>query len=333
LDRRAFLSAAAACSFVSASSAQLALAQQSARFTTAASYSAQRDGASFMVVRHGIIMHEHYPAGGPDTRWPIGAGTRSFLSLLAASLVADDLMNLDEPVSNTLLDWSLHPTKHLISIRLLLSGLSGLSFESGGPHDIAAALTLEPREEPGVRFRDDAAPYVLFSEIARRKLEAAGREPDPARYLTSRTLLPIGCVPIGWTRGSDGLARFDDGAAVSARGWAQAGELIRREGVWRAQQLADDATLREAALGVITGAGFGLWIVGGERARSDARFDSDIWRATSSVPRDLAMAAGQGGQRLYLSSSQGLVVVRQSRSLTASSWSDAQFLSLLLRDL
>jgi hypothetical protein len=172
----------------------------------------------------------------------------------------------------------------------------------------------------------------LFAELARRKLEAAGRDPDPARYLTSRTLLPIGCVPIGWARGADGLARFDDGAAVSARGWAQAGELIRREGVWRAQQLADDATLREAALGSVTGAGFGLWIVGGERARNDARFDSDIWRA-ASLPYDLAMAAGQGGQRLYLSPSQGLVVVRQSRSLTASSWSDAQFLSLLLQDL
>jgi hypothetical protein len=44
------------------------------------------------------------------------------------------------------------------------------------------------------------------------------------------------------------------------------------------------------------------------------------------------MAAGNGGQRLYLSPSNGLVIVRQSRSLNASSWSDAQFLSLVMRD-
>jgi CubicO group peptidase (beta-lactamase class C family) len=318
---------------VSASTTQLARAQESARFSVAASYSAQRDGASFMVVRHGVVLHEHYPAGGPDTRWPIGTGTRAFMPLLAASLVKDELISLDEPVANTLVDWSLHPLKSQISVRVLLSGLSGLRFERQGPRDLATALLLDPHDEPGAHFNDDAAAYVLFSEIARRKLEAAGREPDAARYLTSRTLLPIGCVPIGWARGEDGLARFDDGAAVSAGGWAQAGELIRREGVWRAQQLADDATLREAARGSIMGAGFGLWLAGGARVRDDARIDSDIWRASTQLPFDLAMAAGQGGQRLFLSPSEGLVIVRQSRSLDASSWSDAQFLSLLLRDL
>jgi hypothetical protein len=48
---------------------------------------------------------------------------------------------------------------------------------------------------------------------------------------------------------------------------------------------------------------------------------------------DFAMAAGQGGQRLYIAPSDGLVIVRQARSLTNSSWSDAQFLSLVWRDL
>jgi len=334
LDRRAFLSAAGACSIVSASTTQLARAQARARFTTAASYSAQRDGASFIVVRHGIVLHEDYPAGAPQTRWPIGAGTRAFVSLLAGSLIEDRLLNLDEPVAMTLSDWSLHPQKSIISIRLLLSGVSGLRFGPRDTHDLATALALEPRDEPGARFSDDPAPYLIFCEIARRKLEAGGRDPDPAHYLTQRTLLPIGCVPIGWARASDGHARFDDGAAVSARGWAAAGELIRREGVWRAQQLCDDAALREAARGAINDVriGFGLLLAGPDRTRGDVGFETDIWNAPWR-PFDLAFAAGQGGQRLYLSTSLGLVVVRQSRSLEATTWSDAQFLSLLARDL
>jgi CubicO group peptidase (beta-lactamase class C family) len=334
LDRRAFLTTAAACSIVSASTTQLARAQSRARFSTAASYSAQRDGASFIVVRHGIVLHEDYPDGGVSTRWPIGTGTRAFMPLLAASLIEDRLLNLDEPVSRTLAEWSLHPQKSIISMRLLLSGVSGLRFDRRDTHDLATALSLEPRDDAGARFSDDAAPYLIFCEAARRKLQAAGRDSDPAQYLTTRTLLPIGCVPIGWARASDGQARFDDGAAVSARGWAAAGELIRREGVWRAQQLCDDAALREAASGPIGDVriGFGLLLAGSGRTRGDVETDTDIWRA-SSVPFDLAMGAGQGGQRLYLSPSQGLVVVRQSRSLDASSWSDAQFLSLLLRDL
>lgn len=335
MDRRAFLLGAGACSAVSASTAQLAGAQTGAPFATAASYSAQRDGASFLVVRHGIVLAEHYHAGGAETRWPIGTGTRTFMPLLAASLIEDRLMTLDEPVALTLGDWGADPVKREISIRVLISGASGLSFERNGPRDLATAMALQPRQAPGTQFSDDAAPYVLFSEIARRKLEASGREADPARYLTSRTLLPIGCVPIGWARDAGGLARFDDGAAVSARGWAQAGELIRRQGVWRAQQLADDRALQEAMRGSFAEprAGFGLWLAGRSRGRDDFSIETDLWRAASPAPMDFAMAAGQGGQRLYLAPADGLVIVRQARSLTSSSWSDAQFLSLIWRDL
>jgi len=335
MDRRAFLATAAACSVVSASTAQLARAQTNQRFATAASYSAQRDGASFLVVRHGVVLAEQYHSGGAATRWPIGMGTRAFMPLLAATLVEDRLMTLDEPVALTLGDWGAHPVKSTISIRVLLSGASGISFEPRGPQDLATAIALEPRQEPGTHFSDDAAPYVLLSEIARRKLEASGREPDAARYLTSRTLLPIGCVPIGWARTSDGLARFDDGAAVSARGWAQVGELIRREGVWRAQQLADDGALREAMRGSFAEAraGIGLWLAARARSRDEFSIDTDLWRAQSPAPPELAMAAGQGGQRLYISPADGLVIVRQARTMTGASWSDAQFLSLLWRDL
>lgn len=332
MDRRLFL--AAACSAVSASTLQHARAQPTPRFAEAARYSAERGGATFLVARHGVILAEDYVEDAPGARWPIGAGTRAFAPLLAASLVDDRLLSLDEPVALTLGDWGAHPVKSTISIRALLSGASGIGFARNDRRDLASALALEPVAPPGVRFLDDAAAYVLFVEIARRKLDAAGRESDPARYLTSRTLLPIGCVPIGWTRGPDGAPLFDDGAAVSARGWAQAGELIRREGVWRAQRLVDETVLREATRGSFaeSRAGFGLWLAAPSRSREDLNVHSDLWRARSPAPIDLAMAAGAGGQRLYFSTTDGVVIVRQARSMTSDqNWSDAQFLSLVWR--
>lgn len=332
MDRRAFLSAAAACSVVSAS-AQMARAQPAPRFAQAARFSAERDGATFLVVRHGIVLAESY-AAAPDHRWPIGMGTRAFAPLLLASMAEDRLLALDEMVALTLGDWGAHPVKSTISIRALMSGASGIAFDRRDTRDLATAIALEPREAPGVRFINNDAPYLLLGEIATRKLAMSGRDPDPARYLTSRTLSPIGCTPIGWTRMPGGAARFDDGVAVSARGWAQAGELIRREGVWRAQQLADDETLREALRGSFaeSRAGMGLWLAAIARTRDDLDVDSDLWRASSPVPTDLAMAAGAGGQRLYIVPSLGLVVVRQSRNREAP-WSDAQFLTALWRDL
>jgi CubicO group peptidase (beta-lactamase class C family) len=334
LDRRAFLYTAAACSVVSASSTRFARAQPIGRFAEAARYSADRNGAALIVVRHGIVLSEDYPGGPAAARWPIGAGTRAFAPLLAASLIADDLMTLDEPVALTIGDWGAHPVKSMISVRSLLSGASGVTF-GRGQRDLAAAIAAEPSDPPGVRFHDDEAAYLIFVEIARRKLFNRGREPDPARYLTTRTLLPIGCVPIGWSRGQDGAPRFDTGAAVSARGWAQVGELIRREGVWRAQQLVSANTLREAVRGSFaeSRAGFGLWLASSGRGENRLDIDIDLWRAPSPAPMDLAMAAGAGGQRLYMSPSEGLVIARLARSDDDQPWSDAQFLSLIWRDL
>jgi CubicO group peptidase (beta-lactamase class C family) len=334
LDRRAFLLAAAACSAVSASSTQPARAQPAGPFAEAARYSADRNGAAFMVVRHGVVLAEAYPVGGPDTRWPIGAGTRALAPVLAASLIEDRLMSLDEPVALTIGDWGAHPVKATISIRSLLSGASGISF-GRGRRDLAAALAADPSDPPGTHFRDDEAAYLVFVEVARRKLTQAGREPDPARYLTSRTLLPIGCVPIGWARGDDGAPRFDTGVAVSARGWGQVGELIRREGVWRAQQLANANALREAVRGSFAEprAGFGLWLAAVGRHHGDLSVDSDLWRAASPAPPDLAMAAGAGGQRLYFSPSEGVVISRLARGVEDRQWSDAHFLTLVWRDL
>ncbi|MGH6950223.1 MAG: serine hydrolase, partial [Vitreimonas sp.] len=271
-------------------------------------------------------------------RLQIGAGTRALAPLLVATMVEDRLLNLDEPVALTLGDWGAHPLKAIISIRQLISGASGVAFpENARDHSLTAAMAIEPTDPPGVRFRNDPAPYLLLAEIARRKLLNSTRfSYDPAIYLTERTLLPIGCVPVGWARGADGAARFDDGATVSARGWAAVGELIRREGVWRAQQLASSRALGEALRGSFaeSRAAFGLWLAAPARSRDDLGVDTDLWRASSPAPADLAMAAGNGGQRLYISPAEGLVVVRQSRSLDSNArWSDAQFLSLVYRDL
>ncbi len=334
MDRRTFFMTAAACSLVTASSATRARAQVSGRFAAAARFSAERGGAGLIIVRNGIVLTEDYPSGSGDIRWPLGAGTRAFAALLAAQLVHDRLLALDEPAALTLGEWGADAVKSMITARTLLNGTSGIAFVRGGPQDLATALALAPADQVGARFIDDAAPYVIFTELARRKLSAAGVDPDPATYLTARALAAIGCTPIGWARGPDGAAHFDSGAFVTVRGWASLGELVRRGGVWRAEQLADNYVLGDAlrGSGAEPRAGFGFWLAA--PSRQPISCNSDLWRAASPAPPDLAMAAGDGGQRLYIVPSRDLVIARLTASdAPAPQWSDAQFLSLLWPDL
>ncbi|MFT3729613.1 MAG: serine hydrolase [Terricaulis sp.] len=338
MHRRAFLTAAAASSVVSASTLPVARAQQPTRkFNDAIRYSADRGGATFLVVRNGIVLGEDYQSGNADTRWMIGEGTRVMMTLLMGALVSDRLVRLDDPVSMTLGVWS-DPSLQIVSVRSLLNGTSGLAFGPTDAHDLNAALALQPPPTTGpTQFACDAAQYFVLAEIARRKLLVNGGATDPAQYLTDRVLGPIGCVPVGWSRGSDGAARFDDGCAVSARGWAEVGELIRRNGIWRAEQVVDESTMLDAVRGSFNEprAGFGLWLASATRRTDALPVSSDLWSASSPAPVDLAMAAGAGGQRLYVVPSRGLVIVRQARpsSVPAPAWSDAAFLTALWRDL
>jgi len=340
MDRRAFISSATACGLVATSAMPVACAQQQPqagpRFSEAARYSVERGGVSFLVARNGVVLGEAYTGAGADARWPIGEATRVLMPLLIGALVGDGLLRLDDPASLTLGAWGADALRAAITIRALLNGTSGLAFGASQAHDLATALALEAPTNASIpSFSADAAAYVLLVEIARRKLADAGGEADPAQYLTDRVLAPIGCAPVAWTRSGDGGARFDDGCALAARGFAQIGELIRRDGVWRAQQLVDAETMAEAVRGSLVEprAGFGLWLAASAPNGNPLPVDTDLWRAASPAPLDLAMAAGGNGQRLYLSPSAGVVVVRQTNGASAAPWSDAQFLSLVWRSL
>jgi CubicO group peptidase (beta-lactamase class C family) len=258
------------------------------------------------------------------------------MPVLIGALVGDGLLRLDDPAALTLGVWGADAARAAITIRGLLNGASGLAFAPNDARDLATALTLQPpADAAAATFSADAAAYFLLGEIARRKLAEAGGQSDPAQYLTDRVLGPIGCAPVAWTRLADGAPRWDDGAAISARSWAQIGELVRREGVWRAQQVVDSQTMQEAVRGSFAEprAGFGFWLAVSARSGAAAPIDTDLWRASSPAPTDLAMAAGANGQRLYLSPSAGVVIVRQTNIASATPWSDAAFLTLVWRGL
>jgi len=306
----------------------------------AAAYSAEHRGLALIVRFEGETLIEHHvPAHPANQPLPIASGTKSLTGLLAATAAADGLIDLDAPIGAWLHEWRDDPRRSLITARQLLQLTSGLEAGSkaGYVPTFEGALRTRAVADPGQRFFYGAAPFQVFGELLRSRLEAIC--PDPLDYFYGRILDRIG-VRIGrWRRGDDGWPDLSSGATLTARDWATLGDWIRQEGRWDGRELLPAHALQQCFRGSQANPAYGLawWLnaplLGHTRAQlQQAALGLDDLAAEPAVPRDLVYAAGAGKQRLYISRERRLVVVRQAAGILEalasgerSGFSDSEF--------
>jgi len=257
---------------------------------------------------------------------------------------SDGLLDLDEPVSKTITEWQSDPVKASVTIRQLLSLTAGLEAKDGrGQVPTYAEALLTPFvSDPGEKFAYSPAPFQVFGEVMRRKLSDSGR--SPLDYLSARVFDPIGLEYGDWKMGEDGNPHLPSGAKLTASNWALYGELVRLNGEWEGEQILPADLLNECFIGTLANPAYGLtwWMNRPVDPNLRATIPqlttaSDDMTGIASIPSDLVFAAGAGKQRLYISRSMGLVVVRQASGIVtslfgvgSSDFSDVEFLNLLL---
>ncbi|MBD3744963.1 serine hydrolase domain-containing protein [Sphingopyxis alaskensis] len=302
----------------------------------ALAYSESKNGVAVLVLKNGRIV---CASPQPDAAHELWSGTKSLVGLMAAAAVQDGLLTLDERAAETITEWRNDPQKGKITLRQLLSMTSGHPPAVGRPLGYAASLHVGLSAEPGTRFQYGPTPLQIFGEVMRRKLEAAGHDPDPCRYLEHRILAPIGAHVADWRTGPDGHPLMPQGAVMSAKQWAKIGEFVRGGGMHEGKILVDDAAFRALFIGSSANPAYGLtwWLPRATSATDVVTASTDITSPGANLPEDMVVAAGAGDQRLYVIPSQGLTIVRQARlDLSAlmsgrkSGWSDSHFLSLIL---
>jgi CubicO group peptidase (beta-lactamase class C family) len=326
------LARAALCVLVAAPAAH---AQTAASLRAAARYSAEREGDAVLVFRHDSLVFEDYQ-NGYDGRIPhfLASGTKTFTCVIAGAAQADGLLDLDEPVARTLAAFRKDSLKARVTIRQLLSLTSGLEPElsaaAGG--ELAAALDLPMVARPGERFAYGGASFDVFDELMYRKL---GGE-DVTAYFERRVLAPLGIAVPYWVRDPAGRPHLAGGAAMTARDWGTFGLLLLDRGRWRGGQLVPARALAECRRGSAAnpGYGLGLWLNApdppGPPPRGVHRAGpKDRLILAPDLPRDLALAAGAAGQRLYVLPTPGLVVVRLGHN-RGPEFKDDAFLRTLL---
>ncbi len=302
----------------------------------AIAYSDANKGVAVLVLEDGKPVCRTADTGKPHELW---SGTKSLVGLIAAAAVQDGLLTLDERASDTLTEWQGDSPKNAITIRQLLSMTSGQGSTIGRPLGYGQSIDARLDAAPGAAFHYGPAPMQTFGEIMRRKLKAAGRDANPARFAERRILAPAGVKVAAWRNGADGLPLMPQGLVLAADEWAKLGEFVRAGGRLEGKPIVDPRAFAELFKGSTANPAYGLtwWLPRPTAARDMVTRSTDITDKAADLPADMVVAAGAGDQRLYVIPSRRMTIVRQAKldiaALTTGArrtWSDAHFLSLLL---
>lgn len=320
--------------------AQQGLSGSSEKFYQfAMQYSAQHRGVSMLVLKNGEVVFEQYSNGGaPEKYYELASGTKSFSGIAAVALQEDGILDLDEKVSNTITEWKNDPVRSKITISQLLHLTAGVQGGPGRPPTYEQAVYTEIAGEPGTKFKYGPGSFQIFGELVFRKLK---EKETLNEYLDRRIFKPIGMKVSNWRVGSDGMPLLPQGAKLTANDWAKFGEFVLNKGKVNGKQILKEESIAQCFRGTSANPMYGLtwWL--NRPIDDDLRSTitplttaSDIEYGAEGIPGDLVMAAGAGGQRLYIIPSKNMVIVRQADRIMASlfsgrknKFSDQDFLS------
>jgi CubicO group peptidase (beta-lactamase class C family) len=299
----------------------------------AAAYSRSAGGTSFIAVQNGQTLLER-SAGEPHK---IYSGTKAFWGMAALAAAEDGLLSLDEPVADTIPAWKNDARKSRITIRQLLDFSSGLepvfSLHNDNPGDRDAIAIRAPLvASPGSRFIYGPAALQVFHAVLKQKLHGE----SPTRYLERRVLHKLGLGSQRYLTDSAGNPLLAAGWLLSARQWANLGEVVLHGGA----PIVSPASMAQCWRGSGANRAFSLGWWNNRQAPSGREFDIEAnlipkWERQSwggtvlcrNAPSDVVACIGSGYQRLYVIPSMDLVVVRHG---SGHKFSDAQFLRLLV---
>jgi CubicO group peptidase (beta-lactamase class C family) len=315
-------------------------------FELAAQYSSFHEGDAVLVMQDEKVIYQDYQNGynGSEPHL-IASGTKSFSCAIAAAAIEDELITLDERVTDTITEWkgSEKFPYDEITIGQLLTQTSGIPSEQGmlgqAKDRLKVLLLLPMTFHAGTQFQYSPANFYAFAAVMNRKLEAANTgDDDVIAYLQRRVLDPLGITGFDIRRDDLGFPNLAAGALMTAEDWAKFGQLLLQHGEWDGKQILDADLLKQCEVGTNENPYYGMalwlqydlkqWVPLEAIAAALPAPGQEVEGVTlgETVPNYVIMA-GEGKQRLYLIRDLNLIVVRLGRASNA--WSDVDFLSIL----
>ncbi len=289
----------------------------------AAAYAARHGAQALIVSRHDHIVFERYWHGTSFvTLVDAGSLTPLLVALATGHAVSHRQIGwVDEPVGVLLPAWANDP-RGAITVRNLLQSSSGLA--PAGPeadrYDLAGSLLGRAlAAPPGSRRLEQPSDPQLMALV----LERATHQ-RYADFLSQSVWRPLGAGDAWlWLDHPGGMAHADCCMITRQGDWIRVGELLLRDGNYRGDELMRPGWVAQMRSPGRSDPQYGMFV------RVAARPDPG---RESYATRDLFVAGGADGNRLWLVPSMGIAILRTGRALGSDpDWDDARIANLVIR--
>ncbi|MEO0574816.1 MAG: serine hydrolase [Pseudomonadota bacterium] len=314
------------------------------QFAHVVSYAQQQDSYAVLVWHNDALVLEHYFDPYDKELRPESASMhKSVLALAIGAAITDGAIDsADDRIGKYIERWRDDPRGD-ITLRQLLtmsSGLKPLGREGGRESESARfwldganaratvlGLSIERAAGSGFSYQDTVSQLLLIA------LEAAtGVEYE--RYLSERIWKRIGAADaFVWRNEPDGFPRANTALMARARDWLRVGRLVKDRGRFDGVSIIDPDVIKDATTPSPTNPNYGwqMWLGTEYQQRRFYAGDNTGTSFAASAPYnvdDWVFFDGFGGQRVYISAAQNLVIVRSGA--LQMEWDDAMLPNLVI---
>ncbi|MDX2145815.1 MAG: serine hydrolase [Rhodospirillaceae bacterium] len=315
------------------------------RFAEVTAFADRMQSYAVLVWHQGAVVFEHYGEGSSPAVLPDSASMHKTVAALAvgAAIGRGSITGLDEPIGTYIAEWR-DDERGQIRIRNVLNMATGLeTFAPGGPTSEATRflagfdaegllLSRKLKSPPGTVY----AYRNLNTQLLGLTLERATGKPY-AQFLSEALWQPMGGADAHvWRQGQGQTPRTYTALMARPEDWVRVGRLIKDRGQLDGREIVPatymDAMLTPSALN--PNYGFQIWFAQPYQAM---RYYNPAQKTLGSPARepfgapDMALLDGVGGQRVYISRADDLVIVRLG--VARPDWDDSELPNLVAKAL
>jgi CubicO group peptidase (beta-lactamase class C family) len=277
----------------------------------------EKNTKSFIILYNGkIVIEKYFGSHTTETPWYWASAGKTLTTATVGIAIDKGLININNPVSNYLgTNWTSAPIdkENLITSWHLLTMTSGLD---DSLNDSTDPNNLIYKADAGTRWAYHNV-YVKLQEIIEKVSNQSFNS-----FFNTNLRDKIGMTGL-WAKLDDLSVYFSN-----SRSMARFGLLALNKGKWESEQIISESYFNESvntSQNINKSYGYLWWLNGKSSYRLPQTQFEFIGNLIPNAPLDLYAALGKNDQKIYISPSKKLVIIRMGESAEGTNFALSNF--------